>query len=286
MTWDDNTVTIRPFVGTSINLQCELWHPMSATVNSFVFCLLSGETVGHLVLDLLQNLRIGEGVHTPERGIFGCHASQFVCQLLANFPREKYQPNVLFFGKMGTRRRNCVYNEFQYCTHEDLGRVMHSGHEHLFASVKVLSTMGFMGLYFYSETVLEVQFCRSDQWVYKGLQGFLQMSRWYKIKLVKRCETCQKFDFIHIFIHIHTLFIPFCWMISSCCFFFGSFLNFSFSPGKYRDIDGTNLDNVALARKRLVRNGKMETREWWKVGTQQADDSFNAMFFCDYFVLI
>ena len=71
-------------------------------------------------------------------------------------------------------------------------------------------------------------------------------------------------------------------MISSCCFFFGSFLNFSFSPGKYRDIDGTNLDNVALARKRLVRNGKMETREWWKVGTQQADDSFNAMFFCDY----
>jgi len=150
---------------------------MSATVNSFVFCLLSGETVGHLVLDLLQNLRIGEGVHIPERGIFGCHVSQFVCQLLANFPREKYQPNVLFFGKMGTRRRNCVYNEFQYCTHEDLGRVMHSGHEHPFASVKVLSTMGFMGLYFYSETVLEVQFCRSDQWVYKGLQGFLQMSR-------------------------------------------------------------------------------------------------------------
>lgn len=103
-------------------------------------------------------------------------------------------------------------------------------------------------------------------------------SWWNGVKLVRNLIS-------YIFIHIHTLFIPFCWMISSCCFFFGSFLNFSFSPGKYRDIDGTNLDNVALARKRLVRNGKMETREWWKVGTQQADDSFNAMFFCDYFVL-
>ena len=203
MTWDDNTVTIRPFVGTSINLQCELWHPMSATVNSFVFCLLSGETVGHLVLDLLQNLRIGEGVHTPERGIFGCHASQFVCQLLANFPREKYQPNVLFFGKMGTRRRNCVYNEFQYCTHEDLGRVMHSGHEHPFFSSKSWVLWDLWDCISTVKQFWRSNFAGPTSGYTKDYKGFSKChvdtkSNWWNgAKLVRNLIS-------YIFIHIHT----------------------------------------------------------------------------------